>query len=78
MGTYKNKTYPLRIDNVLQAKVKQIADKEDRPLSKQYERIIRQYVEEYESKNGNIIIQNNGIIQNNINHNGDGDININK
>lgn len=53
---YKNKTYPLRIDNRLQSKVKHIADINDRPLSKQYERIIREYIERYESEKGEIKI----------------------
>ncbi len=69
MGNYKNKAYPLRLDNELREKVQIIADKELRPLSKQYEKIIREYVEAYESKNGTIktisignIGQNNGTI----------------
>ena len=72
MGTYKNKTYNLRIDNELMGKVRKIAESEDRPISKQLERIIREYVENYEKKNGliNIEIKNNDNsifnIQNNI------------
>ncbi len=54
MGKYKNKTYPLRIDDELMKKVKIIAEKEDRPISKQLERIIKQYVEQYEKENGRI------------------------
>lgn len=54
MGNYKNKTYPLRIDDELMKKVKIIAEKEDRPISKQLERIIKQYVEQYEKENGRI------------------------
>ena len=54
MGTYKNKTYPLRLDNDLMTKVKIIAEKEDRPVSKQLERIIKQYIEQYEKENGRI------------------------
>ncbi|MDE6663121.1 MAG: TraY domain-containing protein [Lachnospiraceae bacterium] len=54
MGKYKNKAYSLRIDNELMEKVKIIAENEDRPISKQLERIIRQYVEQYEEKNGKI------------------------
>lgn len=72
MGTYKNKTYNLRIDNELMGKVRKIAESEDRPISKQLERIIKEYVENYEKKNGliNIEIKNNDNsifnIQNNI------------
>ena len=52
--SYKNKTYPLRIDNKLQDKIKYIADINDRPVSKQYERIIREYIEKYELEKGEI------------------------
>ena len=54
MGKYKNKAYSLRIDNELMEKVKIIAENEDRPISKQLERIIRQYVEQYEEEHGKI------------------------
>ena len=54
MGTYKNKAYPLRLDDELMGKVKKIAEEEDRPISKQLERIIRQYVEQYEREHGNL------------------------
>jgi hypothetical protein len=73
MGTYKNKTYNLRIDNELMGKVRQIAQTEDRPLSKQLERIIREYVNNYEKMNGAINIKitsnDNSVlnVQNNIN-----------
>lgn len=54
MGKYKNKAYPLRIDNTLQEKIRYLADLNDRPISKQYERIIRAYIEQYEKENGEI------------------------
>ncbi|MDE6601350.1 MAG: ribbon-helix-helix domain-containing protein [Lachnospiraceae bacterium] len=54
MGKYKNKSYSLRIDDELMKKVKMIAEAEDRPVSKQLERIIKQYVEQYEQKNGRL------------------------
>lgn len=54
MGKYKNKSYSLRIDDDLMKKVKMIAEAEDRPVSKQLERIIRQYVEQYEKEHGRI------------------------
>lgn len=50
MGEYKNKAYSLRLENDLMDKVRQIAQKEDRPLSKQLERIVRKYIEEYEQE----------------------------
>lgn len=67
MGVHTNKAYSLRLDNELMDKIKKIAEKEDRPLSKQFERIIRQFVDEYEQKNGkintvNIGRDNNGTI----------------
>ncbi len=58
MGEYKNKTYPLRLDNALMAKLRIIAELEDRPLSKQIERIIKQFIDEYESAHGAIDIEN--------------------
>lgn len=54
MGKYKNKAYPLRIDDDLMDKVRKIAEKEDRPVSRQLERIIKQYVEQYEKEHGRI------------------------
>lgn len=54
MGEHKNSTYPLRLDNDLMKKVRMIAEKEDRPISKQLERIIKQYVENYEKEQGRI------------------------
>lgn len=56
MGQYKNKTYPLRLDNELMEKIRIIANKEDRPISKQIERVIREYVKIYEQEHGEIQI----------------------
>ncbi|MCI8963753.1 MAG: hypothetical protein HFG37_08580 [Eubacterium sp.] len=56
-SAYKNKTYPLRIDNNLQKKVKKIAETEDRTISKQYERIVKFYIEYYEKKHGEIKLE---------------------
>lgn len=60
MGVHKNNAYSLRLENELMNKIKKIAEKEDRPLSKQFERIIRQFVDEYEQKNGSINTVNIG------------------
>ncbi len=49
-------------------KLKKISEKEDRSISQMTGRIIERYIDEYETKNGNIIIQNNSNF---------GDININ-
>jgi len=57
MGNYKNKTYPLRIDNTLMDKIKKIAEKEDRTVNKQIERITREYIEKYEEINGKIKVE---------------------
>lgn len=54
MSKYKNNTYSLRIDNILQQKIKYIAEKEDRTMNKQYERIVREYIEKYEAQHGKI------------------------
>ncbi len=50
-------------------KFETISKQENRSMSKQLEYIIKKYIQEYESKNGSIIIQNNSHF---------GDININK
>lgn len=65
MGNYKNKAYNLRLDKEIMDKVRFIAEKEDRPLSKQFERIIKDYLDRYEKEHGNVIIN----IQNNQNIN---------
>lgn len=52
MGKYKNKSYSLRIENELMNKVKALADIEDRPTNKQIERILREYIKQYEEENG--------------------------
>lgn len=54
MGEYKNKTYPLRLDNNLMNKLRKLAEQEDRPLSKQIERIVREYIQAYEQEHGEI------------------------
>lgn len=56
MGKYKNKAYTLRIDNDLMDKVRKVAEKEHRKISDQLEMIIEEYINNYESKNGNIVI----------------------
>lgn len=56
MGKNKVKAYSLRLEEELMAKVRTIAEKEDRKISDQLTRIIREYINNYESKNGNIII----------------------
>lgn len=56
MGNYKNKAYPLRIDNDLMQKMKKIAEKEDRPLNRQIERIVKEFVKKYEDQHGEIEI----------------------
>lgn len=56
MGKNKNKAYSLRLDEEIMNKIRAIAEKEDRPLSKQFERITRDYIENYEKKNGRVNI----------------------
>lgn len=57
MGTYKNKAYTLRIDNELMEKLKHCCIKEDRTVNKQIERLVREYINNYESKHGEIKTQ---------------------
>lgn len=57
MGTYKNKTYPLRIDNSLMDKIRIIAEKEDRKINQQIERMLRIAVQSYEKENGTINLE---------------------
>ena len=57
MGTYKNKTYPLRIDNSLMDKIRIIAEKEDRKINQQIERMLRIEVQNYEKENGAINLE---------------------
>lgn len=67
MGTYKNKAYTLRIDNNLMDKIRTIATTEDRPVSKQIERMLKDQVEQYENVHGNIkinMLKNDGTINN--------------
>lgn len=67
MGNYKNKTYPLRIDNELMDKIRTIANAEDRPISKQIERMLKIAVEQYENEHGNLkinMLKNDGTINN--------------
>ena len=56
MGKNKNKAYSLRLDEEIMNKIRAIAEKEDRPLSKQFERITKDYIENYEKKNGRVNI----------------------
>ena len=53
-STYKNETYPLRIDNTIAYKMKQIAKAENRSLNNMYETIAKAYVEKYEKQHGEI------------------------
>lgn len=62
MGQYKNKTYPLRLNNDLRLKVEYIADKEFRKISQQYELIISKYVEQYEVNHGQLIVSEDGTV----------------
>ena len=50
----QNKTYPLRIPNEMQEKVKIIAKKEKRKISQQYELIVKEYLNNYEKTHGEI------------------------
>lgn len=47
-GKYKNKAYPLRIDENIMNKLREIAEQESRTLNKQIEYILRQWLEDKE------------------------------
>lgn len=57
MGNYKNKAYTLRIDNELMEKLKVCCASEDRTVNKQIERLVKEYVRNYEAEHGSITIQ---------------------
>lgn len=57
MGKNLKKAYPLRLDQDLMDKIKVIAKNEDRKISDQLTKIIKEYIKNYENKNGNINIR---------------------
>ena len=63
MGAYKNKTYPLRIENELMNKIRIIAKTEDRKISQQIERMLRETVNNYEAIHGEIKTDNHPDLQ---------------
>lgn len=48
--------YPLRVDKALLKKLKFIANENGRSINKEIEVLIKQYVFDYEKKNGSIVI----------------------
>lgn len=50
--------YTLRIPRDVLNKISYIADNNDRSTNKEIERLIKKYIEEFESKNGEIKISN--------------------
>lgn len=52
--------YPLRIDETLQKKVKQIAKENDRTYRAQIENILKNFVADYEREHGEIQIDSPG------------------
>lgn len=48
--------YPLRLDETLQKKIKKLAKENDRSYRAQIENILKNYVSEYEKKNGEIFV----------------------
>lgn len=55
--TQRPNPYPLRIDKEILEKVKVIARGNGRSLNKEIEIVLRQYKDDYESKNGVISIE---------------------
>lgn len=64
MGKHKSKAYPLRLEDELMEKLRTIAENEDRPLSMQIQRIVKDYIDKYESEHGQIHIKNINVIDN--------------
>lgn len=62
MTKYKNKTYSLRLPNDLRSKVEYIATTEFRDFSKQYELMISDYVNKWESEHGQLIVGEDGSV----------------
>lgn len=56
MGKNKVKAYPLRLEEELMEKVRKIAEQEDRKISDQMTKIVREYINNYESQHGTITI----------------------
>lgn len=56
MGKNLVKAYPLRLDEELMEKLKVVAKQEDRTVREQITKIVREYLNNYESNHGNIII----------------------
>ena len=46
--------YPLRLDETLQKKLKQLAKENDRTYRAQIENILKNYIADYEKQNGDI------------------------
>lgn len=75
MGANKTKVTGFRIeDKSILEKLNIIAKNNCRTRNKEVEYALKQYVTEYENKNGEIKIKQINIDQ--VNHNGNGDINI--
>lgn len=51
-GKYKNKAYPLRINETTMKKIALIAEKENRTRNKHIEHILETHIKEYEKENG--------------------------
>ncbi|MBQ8165532.1 MAG: hypothetical protein IJZ96_00695 [Lachnospiraceae bacterium] len=56
MGKNKVKAYPLRLEEELMEKVRKIAEQEDRKISDQMTKIVREYINNYEAQHGSITI----------------------
>ncbi len=56
MGKYRNRTYPLRLDNEIMDKLKIISEIEDRPISRIMTKMAKEYIKAYEDEHGEIVI----------------------
>lgn len=53
--------FSLRLDPIVYAKLKKIAKEDNRSVSNLIDYIIKQYINEYESKNGDIVLSEKDI-----------------
>lgn len=56
MGKNKVKSYPLRLNEEIMGKIRYIAEAEDRKISNQLEKVIKEYIDKYEAEHGTITL----------------------
>lgn len=74
MGKHLQKLFSFRTDEEIIEKINIIAQENSRTRNKQIEHILKEFIKDYENKNGKIEIKQINI--ENISHSGSGNINI--